>query len=66
MEVGAILTAEIAFVCTSLPSPVVEGVQLSCVCAAGSCNPLVKRLACLLDFRSLHPQSCILLCFHVV
>ena len=66
MEVGAKLTAEIAVVCTRLPSPSVEGVQLSFACAAGSCNPLVKRLACLLDFRSLHPLHCILLCFDVV
>ncbi len=66
MEVGANLTAEIAVACTTLPSPLVERVQLSYVCAAGSCNPLVKRLACLLDSRYLHPQRCILLCFHVV
>jgi len=66
MEVGANLTAEIAVVCTNLPSPLVEGVQLSRVCAAGSCNPLVKHLACLLDFHCLHLQRCNLLCFPVV
>ncbi len=66
MEVGVNLTAKIALVCTILPSPLVEGVQLSCVCAAGSCNPLVKRLAYVLDFHCLHPQRCILLCFYVI